>query len=153
MASWINPVYDRTQSDVDYAKGQIRRFKANGGITDGINLKGCLNDSDINRIENNSRYLCDELVRLYYFCDIPTTHTWSIWSVPNNQQIDRIINNIKKLQSAYYTPENSPELPKTISHYEDANFIEKCLYLLKEMIDDMVSRFRECGDGLECGED
>ena len=65
MADWTEPIYDRTQEDVDYAKNRIAYFKANGGITDGINLKGCLNYTDVNRIEDNTDYLADLLISLY----------------------------------------------------------------------------------------
>ena len=58
MASWIEPIYDRTYADVDYAKARIKYYKANGGITDGEILKGVFSANDMNRIENNARFSC-----------------------------------------------------------------------------------------------
>ena len=153
MANWGKPIYDRTQADVDYAKSQIKYFKENGGVTDGKDLKGCLNVDDLNRIENNTDYLSECLITLYYYNRIDNyDESWSIGDVPHTEQVSRIINNVSILQEAYYKPSGSPTLPTTLTHYEDVNSIEKCLYLLKVMIDDMVSSFRECGT-FACGED
>lgn len=153
MANWSKPIYDRTQSDVDYAKSMIDYFKKNGGVTDGKNLKGCLNVDDLNRIEFNTEYLSDLLRALYYFNNINKhSDRWYVSSVPYVNHINRIIDNVLKLQSAYFTPSSSPDLPTNLTHYEDVNSIEKCLYLLKVMIDEMTSSFKECNT-FECGED
>ena len=153
MANWTEPIYDRTQYDVEYAKSRIKYFKENGGVTDGKDLKGCLNSDDLNRIENNTEYLSELLITLYYYNHINNyDKSWSIGSVPHTDHVSRIINNVSILQKAYYTPSGSPNLPNTLTHFEDVNSIEKCLHLLKVMIDEMVSSFRECNDGLECEE-
>lgn len=151
MATWIKPIYDRNQSDVDYAKSRMKYFRQNGGVTDGIDLKGCLNASDLNRIENNSRYLCDELSKYYYFSNIDTVHTWSIWSIPNTQQISRIITNVNTLISAYGTLSYAPALPTTLLSFEHINIVEINLYLIKDILDKMISSFRECNT-FTCGE-
>lgn len=153
MADWIEPIYDRTQEDVDYAKKRIAYFKANGGITDGVNLKGCLNNADVNRIEDNTEYLADLLISLYYFNTINRySETWTMKSNFHTTHVSRVINNVEILQSAYYTPTESPDLPTKLKHYEEVNSVEKCLYLLKSMIDNMISSFRECGT-FNCGEE
>ena len=154
MADWTEPIYDRTQEDVEYAKKRIAYFKANGGITDGVNLKGCFNYTDANRIEHNTEYLADLLISLYYFNTISrhSSRNFTMKSIFKTTNVSEFIDNIKILQSAYYTPTGSPDLPTTITHFEQVNAVEKCLYLLKEMIEDMVSSFRECGT-FYCGEE
>ena len=63
MANWTNPIYDRTKEDVDYAKSQIAYIKANNGImSSSVYYKGCLNFRDVNRIENNTKYLADHYI-------------------------------------------------------------------------------------------
>ena len=153
MVNWTEPIYDRTQHDVEYAKSRIKYFKENGGITDGEDLKGCLNVVDLNRIENNTGYLSDLLISLYYFNSISKlSSNWNMSNMPTLEHINRIIDNVKKLQTAYFKPSGSPNLPNTLTHYEEVNSIEKCLYLLKAMIDEMMSSFKECNT-FECGED
>lgn len=146
MANWTNPIYDRTQADVDYAREQLSK---------GINAreyKGCFNPLDANRVENNTRYIADALNRLYYFNKITTINTWYKYSFIYSAHIERIINNINTLWKAYYTPTGSAALPTTLTHYEHANAIEKNLNLLKRMIDNMESSFKECAT-FECGEE
>lgn len=146
MATWQEPVFDRTQADVDYAKSQLSK-----GINN-VDYKGCFNVTDINRIENNTRYLADTLLSLYYFNTITSTSSWSRNSLVYQQHIDRILGNVNKVWSAWYKPTNAPALPNTLLTYEQVNNIEKNLYLLKEMLDNMVASFRECGT-LYCGEE
>ena len=150
--SWIEPIYDRTQSDVDYALAMIEHFKdVEGGVTDGLDLKGCVNVSDLTRIDRNIIYLCDELWKYYYFCSVGTSQAWSTSRIPDTWEINRIIGNIQGLLSAYYKPENAPNLPKTLLSYTDINAIEENLFRIKEMLDNMIADFRECGT-FNCGE-
>ena len=145
MADWSNPVYDRTLADVEYARQQL----ANNINT--IDLKGCLNPNHLMRIENNTRYLADKLIELYYFNAITTQSSWGYTGLPNVTHITRIINNVNKLLSAYQKPKNTPTLPSTLLTYEQVNALEKNLYLIKEMLDDMMESFKECGS-FNCGE-
>jgi hypothetical protein len=146
MAEWKAPVFDRTQADVDYAKQQLAK-KLNT-----TEYKGCFNITDINRIENNTRYLADSLLNLYYFNTLTTNSAWSRSGLPNQQNVDRIISNVNKIWAAWAKPKNALSLPTTLLTFEHVNNIEKNLYLLKEMLDNMVSSFKECG-AYNCGED
>ena len=107
-------------------------------------LKGCLNLSDINRIEGNIAYLADKMESYAYS---PNIHgkQWSRVDMPNQNDMSRIIDNIRSLIEAYYPPHNPPELPATMLSYEDVNAIEENLYLLKQMLDCMESSFRKVG--------
>ena len=146
MAEWQEPVYDRTESDVAYARQQIEQRKND------VELKGCFNVGDITRIENNTRYLADKLFELCYTQNTQTVHLWTMGSIPYQSHISRIINNVDKLWKAYYKPDKSVDLPSTLLRYENINAIERNHFLLKEMIDNMISMFRECGT-FECGEE
>lgn len=145
MAEWISPVYDRTKSDVDFAISQIK----NGDIS--LELKGCFNVTDINRIENNSRYIADRLNVLKYANNIKTA-SWDMYGVPNATEVARLINNVTLLIKAYFKPANAPNLPPTLLTYEQVNSLEKNLYLIKHLIDDEENEFRHCGT-FNCGEE
>lgn len=146
MANWSTPVFDRTLADVEYAREQLEK-KINT-----IDLKGCLNPNHLMRIENNTRYLADELNKLYYSNSITTQSSWGYGVAVDVSQITRIINNVGKILSAYHKPKNTPDLPTTLLTYEQVNALEKNLYLIKEMLDNMVASFRQCGT-FECGEE
>lgn len=146
MANWVEPIFDRTQVDVDYARQQLAK-----GINDAI-YKGCFNVSDVNRIEDNTRYLADRLIELYYFNTVSTRSTWAKNSYIDAANVARIVNNISVLWKAYHTPTGAEALPNTLLTFVQANNIEKNLSLIKELLDNMVSSFRECGT-FNCGEE
>ena len=88
---------------------------------------------------------------MYYSNSITTQSSWGYGVAVDVSQITRIINNVSKLISAYYKPNNAPNLPTTLLTYEQVNALEKNLYLIKEMLDDMIASFRQCGT-FGCGE-
>lgn len=145
MAEWMSPVYDRKQSDVDYAKSQLSK---GNNISE---LKGCFNVGDINRIENDIRYIADRLNVLKYTNTV-TTKSWDMYRVPNVTEVNRLINNVSKLITAYYRPADSPDLPVTLLTYEQVNALEKNLYMIKHLIDSEENQYRYCGTVI-CGED
>ena len=145
MAEWTSPVFDRTLADVEYARQQLAK-----NIND-VDYKGCFNANDLLRIENNTRYLADELINLYYFNNVSTTHTWGRSYLPNVTHVNRVIGNVNKLMTAYQKPSGIPNLPTTLLTYEQVNALEKNLFMTKEMLDDMVACFRQCGT-FNCGE-
>lgn len=113
-------------------------------IGDVYELKGCFNLLDLNRIEGNIAYLAERMESHSYS---PNIHgkLWSRGDLPNQNDMSRIIENIRALISAFYPPHNPPELPTTMLSYSDINAIEKNLFLIKEMLDWMESSFKKVG--------
>ena len=107
-------------------------------------LKGCLNLTDINRIEGNIEYLAQKLLELGYPSDV-VVKKWNKDDLPSEQDIRRIINNIKVLADAFYQPNDPPALPSTMSSYNDINSIEKYIDLIKYVLDCMVGSFKKAG--------
>jgi hypothetical protein len=145
--SWIEPIFDRTQEDVDYAIAMIKEWKRTGNY-DTADLKGCFNVSDINRIESNIRYLSDNLSDLYYFSNVETK-TWDKAGLPTISDINRLIENTRTIILSLC--EDAPELPTRLLTFTDVNCLEANLNKLKLMLDGMTSYFLEC-DTFECGE-
>lgn len=145
MAAWIEPVCDRTQEDVDFAVQKIAEWIV-GDITYNplvvYDLKGCLNVSDINRIEGNIEYLSKELSKLAYPPDT-STKSWTVAGLPNESDINRILYNVQALITAFYQQSSAPSVPSAILRYSDANAVEKNLELIKELLDAMVGSFRK----------
>lgn len=148
MAEWITPVANRTQEDVDYALWQIAEWKKYD-FPMVEELKGCLNVSDINRIENNIKYLSDKMAEYYYFPHT-VTKTWVESDLPDISDINRIIGNIKKMIESYYQHSLAPEVPDSMIHFEQINSIEKNLALMRIVLTNMINAFEQCGT-FECG--
>ena len=113
-------------------------------VGDVYELKGCLNLLDLNRIEGNIAYLAEKMESYSYS---PNIHgkQWTEFDLPNQNDMSRIIENIRSLISAFYSPDNPPSLPTTMLSYDDINAIEENLYLIKELLDCMASSFKKVG--------
>ena len=118
-------------------------------VGDVYELKGCLNLLDLNRIENNIDYLAENMENFSYS---PNIHgkRWTKVDMPNQNDMSRIIENIRSLIYAFYSPDNPPSLPTTMLSYRDINAIEENLYLIKQLLDSMQSSFKKSGT-IKCG--
>lgn len=147
MAYWTKPVYDRTEGDVEFAIRKIAEWVAykNAGMSIVTHdLKGCLNVSDINRIENNVAYLREKLYEYGYSVSV-STKSWVHTGLPNVGDISRIVKNVRALVKAYYPHSTSPAIPDTLNGYNEVNAVEKNLYLIKMLLDCMVGSFKKSG--------
>lgn len=143
MAEWITPVYDRTQEDVDFAMSKIAEWIANDS-TLVYDLKGCLNASDINRIEGNISYLSKRLNELGYSANT-SDKVWSASGLPTDEDVARIINNIREIITTYCQHRNAPDLPYSMRSFTEVNSVEKNIQLIKELLDLMVKSFKKSG--------
>ena len=112
-------------------------------------LKGCLNLSDINRIEDNIAYLSERLVQYRYAIDC-NSKEWDNNSIPTMQDMRRIAHNITSLLNGFAKHRDSVAVPNTMLSYEDINALEYNLYLLKQLFDTMVESFYKSG-AYKCG--
>ena len=112
-------------------------------------LKGCLNLSDLTRIEDNITYLSERLVQYRYSIDC-NSKEWDNNSIPTMQDMKRIAHNITSLLNGFAKHRESVAVPNTMLSYEDINALEYNLYLLKQLFDTMVESFYKSGD-YKCG--
>ena len=113
-------------------------------VGDVYELKGCFNLLDLNRIESNIAFLAEKMESFSY---APNIHgkQWSREDMPNQNDMSRIVDNIRSLIDAFYPPNNPPSLPSTMLSYEDINAIEENLYLIKQLLDVMQTSFKKVG--------
>lgn len=112
-------------------------------------LKGCLNLSDLTRIEDNITYLSERLTQYRYAIDV-NSKEWDSNSIPTLQDMKRIGNSIRSILSTFAKPSKSIAVPNTMLSYEDINALEYNLYLLKQLLDAMVESFYKAG-AYKCG--
>lgn len=112
-----------------------------GGVYD---LKGCLNLSDISRVEGNIAYLAARLTQYRYSVDVDSRE-WVKDDLPTAQDMSRIANNIRSLISGFANPSGSATVPDEMLSYVDINALERNLYLLKQLLDAMGLSFVKSG--------
>ena len=158
-------IFDRTQNDVDTAiLLRNEKVKFDPITMQPINPeelteseiatleKGTITINTLNRIENKQ----DELKNLFndmgYWNTPITNKVWGENHIFNVDEFQRIIDNTNVLRQAFFVYNDTPNTPPVSYHFEDINSLEKILYDLDVMINDIKSLYKECG-AFECGEE
>lgn len=157
-------IFDRTQNDVDTAI-RLRNEKVKFDpitmqpinpeeLTEGEIAtleKGTITYNTLNRIENKQ----DELKNLFndmgYWNTPITNKVWIENDIFNVDEFQRILDNTNVLRRAFFVYKDTPNTPPIFYHWQDINALEKILYDLDVMINDVKSNYRECGT-FESGE-
>lgn len=129
-------IYDRTQSDVDYA--------LNNPDSSSL-LKGAYNYNDLNRIETWCEYLAQQLNSYNYYVDITVKTNWTMEEFPTKVQMKRIRDNVQKLKNAFMSYTSVPASLEKMT-YQKANDLEKVLYELDTLINNMIASFYYSGE-------
>ena len=139
---WITPVVDRTADDVAAASAAIAAWQLEDSpvITD---LKGCLNASDLNRIENNLKWIVENnyTYRNYIFTyDI--IGTWSNDDLLTTIDVEELIaNEMNLLITILPNTFTISDFPSNIDVYDKVNLLEQNLYISnKYMVDSKRSQ-------------
>ena len=145
-------MFNRTQADVDFALQKISEWM----LTNDSNvlkriydLKGCLNVSDINRIENNIKIL-SEILTKYGYSPNTSYRQWKKGDIPTEDDVKRIVKSVKSLVDSFVRHEEAPDVPSTMGTYESINDIEKNLYLINILINTMEQCFK-CSNTFQSG--
>ena len=149
-------IFDRTQNDIEAARNLIEtKVKTFGELTADEILsleRGTLTINTLNRIEEKQIEL-NELINAegYYNTNI-INRLWSYTDIFDEANFSRIVTNCEVLKKAFLEYTDTPATPYAVYHFENINSIEKILFDLEKMIDDVKSRYRECGT-FQCGEE
>jgi len=143
---WIDPIYNRTQTDVDYARENRNNPE---------HLKGAQNYSDWQRLTDNMYYLADVLNEYGYSIEITCKNEWDIYDIPSETEIENIKSNLNLLKEVFFifsTTPITPEMPFT--HYEKINALERILFDISVMIEALrryfvYSNMIYSGEGME----
>ena len=143
----LNLITDRTASDVTYAKsfqGKIwSKLSTEQKAEYLIGLKGAYSYTDFNRVENAVKYISELLISHGYPNTVKVKTDWAAEDVQNFAEIQRYIDNIAELKNKYYSNVEG-ELPTTSNWLtiKGANYIEKILLNIEELVDKMVVVYR-----------
>ena len=148
-------IFDRIQNDIDTAiilrREKVQNFRELTESEIATLEKGTMTYNTLNRIENKQ----DELKNLFndmgYWNTPITNKVWGENDIFNADEFQRIIDNTNVLRNAFFVYNNTPNTPPISYHYNDINDLEKIIYDLDVMINDVKSNYRECGT-FESGE-
>jgi hypothetical protein len=148
-------IYDRTQDDIAAAI-LIYNSKFIKGIElseDDINAleRGAITINTLKRIELMQYKLDKSLKEMLYMGDDTQTKDWVFTDFFYKEDLIRIIDNIKKLRSAFYVYKNTPQNPNPEYNYREFNAIEKILNDIEEIIIFVKQNYKICGE-YYCGE-
>lgn len=148
-------IFDRTQNDVDTAS-RLRREKVQTfqELTENEIAtleKGIITINTLNRIENKQEFLKELFNEMGYWNTPITIKVWNETQIFNVDEFQRIIDNTNVLREAFFVYTDTPNTPPVSYHYNNINALEKILYDLDKMINDMKGRYRQCGT-FQCGE-
>lgn len=147
-------IFDRTAEMVENAI-KIREDKIKKGeqLTDEDILvieRGFINVDTINRIESKQAELKQLFNNMGYYNTPVVSKSWRYGDYFLKSDLQRIVSNNEILKSAYFVFSTTPKSARARPHFQDFNNIEKSLYDLEIMANDMISRFRMCGT-FNCG--
>lgn len=160
-------IFNRTQNDVDTAiRLRNEKVKFDPITMQPINPeelteseiatleKGTITYNTLNRIEGKQEELKNLFNDMGYW-NIPITNKqWTendIFDNNGERDFQRILDNTNVLRNAFFVYKDTPNTPPISYHYNDINALEKILYDLDVMINDVKSHYRECGT-FESGE-
>lgn len=149
-------IYDRTMADVTTAIS-IRAEKVQKGVelteSDITALeRGTLTYNTLNRIENKQEELKNLFYDMGYTTETIINKMWDSSGIYKQEEFDRLIENTEKLKRAFFVYSDTPIIPNNdYRQYNTINAVEKILYDLDVMINDIKSHYRICGVAV-CGE-
>lgn len=148
-------IFDRTQNDVDTAirlrAEKVQKFQELTESDINILERGTITIHTLNRIENKQEMLKGLFNAIGYWNTPTINKTWDYMQIFNADEFQRIIDNTDILKQAFFVYKGTPNTPPVSYHYNDINAIEKILFDLDVMINDVKSRYKRCGT-FRCGE-
>lgn len=147
MAKWVTPIMDRTEEDVKAVDRTILSHQ-----------KGALNASDLNRIENNYRYILGHLesdaIMIPHSYKGPSD-VYAVWNekdLPWYSEINRIRANYNALVWLFLVKLGLPTYSQNnYLMYTEVNDWERIAEKGKEMAENMEGAFRYCNQHI-CNE-
>lgn len=147
-------IHNRTSEDVSLSKTYREKLQ-NGETLSESQIatleRGTMTINTLNRIEEKQTELKGLLNDMGYWNTNITNKSWDYSDIFSKTEFQRIINNLNTLRNAFFVFSYTPETPPVSFHYEDINSLEKILFDIDVMINDVKSRYRECGT-FYCGE-
>lgn len=148
MILWMNQVTDRSQNDVERAIELLSKnwdeFTSDEKTEYLQGLKGCLNETDLKRIQNNISLLSDVLELGLAVSSVP--------EIPMSDFYNEIISNVGTIRNSYMVHGSTPQTPTApLTAYQKWNDIEQILYDVYEILLNNFNYY--CGNEIYAGDE
>lgn len=147
-------IYDRTQQDVANAikirSEKVQKFQELTADDIAILERGTITVNTLNRIEYKQAELKLLINDMGYWNTLIRNKNWSTSEIFDEDNFQRILDNLNILKEAFFVYKNTPNTPNVSYNFNDINAIEKILFDIESMIQEIKDLYRECGD-IECG--
>ena len=147
-------IYNRTIEDVQNAikirEEKIKKFEQLTDDEIDILEKGFVTINTLNRIENSQYELQSSLKNMGYHDNNFVSKEWLLGGVFYSDDLIRIFENAKKLKKSFFSYETTPNVNAAKYDYNEFNSIEKIIYDLFLMVEEVKQNYIECGD-YKCG--
>ena len=148
-------IFNRTQDDVDASIDIIKNTRNAEDLTLEQRQqleRGTLTINTLNRIENKQTELKNLFNSIGYYNVEVDNREWTYTDYFFPSDFARILINLESLKKAFFVYSTTPIVPDdNYRRYQTINAVEKNLYDLDAMINDIKSRYRQCGT-FQCGE-
>ena len=149
-------IFDRSISDVSRAIAIREKIQKGYTLTQEEEEqieRGTLTIKTLNRIEDKISELKEILDNMDYRSEDLISAQWGFGDIFSNDDFARIINSVKKIKDSFLVYPNTPDVPGlNYRHFQTINDVEKILFDISQMVNDVLQRYRECGN-FECGDD
>ena len=148
MLIWMQPVTDRSQNDANRVLELLKKGWDNFNTDEKTEwlsgMKGALNLSDMQRIQNNTKLLSDVLELNLAVSAVP--------EAPNETFLKSVLNNTEIIRNAYMIHSDTPQTPDMpVNTYQKLNDIEK---ILDDVYGILLNNFNYyCGTEIYAGDD
>lgn len=147
-------IYNRTKNDVDESfvllREKVQKFLALSEDEMETLEKGTLTINTLNRIEEKQKELKDIINDMGYWNTSINNKTWNNSEIFYSKDLERIFKNAEILRNAFFVYKTTPEAPPISYNFESFNALEKILFDIDKMINDVKSRYKKCGK-VRCG--
>lgn len=148
-------IFNRTQDDVDASIDIIKNTRNAEDLTLEQRQqleRGTLTINTLNRIENKQTELKNLFNSIGYYNVEVDNREWTYTDYFFPSDFERILINLESLKKAFFVYSTTPIVPDdNYRRYQTINAVEKILYDLDAMINDIKNRYRQCGT-FQCGE-
>lgn len=145
-------IFDRTLYDVNKSRELRNRGMPFTNDEIAILERGMLTTTALNRIEEKQAELIPLLNDICYYGEAISTRSWGNGELFKIAEFERLIKNDEKIKQMFFAYNNTPDIPTAEYHFENINALERILYDVERMIEDVRKRWLECG-AFECGEE